>query len=76
MEFAKILEDGRLWAVKYENEDSNCFDSLFAQWYDMNWLLSFFKENLSDLRSYFRITNVYEVFFWLAYPHLPFFFAG
>ena len=60
MEFAKILEDGRLWAVKYENEDSNCFDSLFAQWYDMNWLLSFFKENLSDLRSYFRITNVYE----------------
>lgn len=60
MEFAKILEDGRLWAVKYEKELNNCFDALFARWYDMNWLLSFFKDNLADLSSFFRITNVYQ----------------
>lgn len=54
------MEDGRLWAVKYENDKDNCFDSLFAKWYDMNWLLSFFKENLSDLQSFFRITNVFQ----------------
>ena len=60
MEFAKILEDGRLWAVKYEGDSDNCFDSLFAQWYNMGWLSSFFKNNLSDLQSCFRITNVYQ----------------
>ena len=26
----------------------------------MNWLLSFFKENLSDLSSFFHITNAYQ----------------
>ena len=60
MEFVKILEDGRLWAVKYDGDADNCFDVLFAQWYDMNWLLTFFKENLTDLSSYFHITNAYQ----------------
>lgn len=60
MEFVKILEDGRLWAVRYQNEVCNCFDALFDRWYDMGWLLSFFKANLSDLSSFFRITNVYQ----------------
>ena len=60
MEFAKLLEDGRLWAVQYDEESINCFEKLFSQWYDMSWLLSFFKANLSDLRSFFRVTNVYQ----------------
>lgn len=60
MKFVKILEDSRLWAVEYQNEATNCFDALFSQWYDMNWLLSFFKLNLHDLQSFFRITNVYQ----------------
>jgi hypothetical protein len=60
MEFTKLLDDGRLWAVKYEGNADNCFDILFARWYDMTWLLSFFKENLSDLSSFFHISNVYE----------------
>lgn len=60
MEFSKLLEDGRLWAVKYEGDTDNCFNKLFSQWYDMNWLLSFFKDNLSDLSSFFHITNVYQ----------------
>lgn len=32
MTFDKILDDGRLWAVRYDNEQDNCFDSLFAKW--------------------------------------------
>ena len=60
MEFVKILEDGRLWAVMYEGERDNCFDALFSKWYDMKWLKGFFMENLSDLSAYFRITDVYQ----------------
>ena len=60
MTFDKILEDGRLWAVRYDGKEDNCFDELFSQWYDMQWLREFFKENLSDLASYFHITDVYK----------------
>ena len=60
MTFDKILDDKRLWAVKYDGEKANCFDQLFSSWYDMNWLRSFFQENLADLSSYFHITDVYE----------------
>jgi len=60
MEFVKILEDGRLWAVKYDGDKDNCFDTLFSNWYDMSWLKKFFEENLTDLSSFFRITNVYQ----------------
>jgi len=60
MTFDKILDDNRLWAVRYDEEKSNCFELLFSRWYDMNWLQSFFKENIADLSSFFRITDVYE----------------
>lgn len=60
MEFDKILEDGRLWAVKYEGEKENAFDLLFSCWYDLNWLREFFRENIADLSSFFHITDVYE----------------
>ena len=60
MTFDKILEDGRLWAVRYDGKEDNCFDELFSQGYDMQWLREFFKENLSDLESYFHITDVYK----------------
>ena len=60
MTFDRILDDKRLWAVKYDGEKANCFDQLFSSWYDMNWLRSFFQENLADLSSYFHITDVYE----------------
>lgn len=60
MTFDRILDDNRLWAVRFDGESDNCFDSLFEKWYDMNWLKTFFKENLSDLASYFRITDVYR----------------
>lgn len=60
MTFDKILDDKRLWAVRYEEEDANCFELLFSNWYDMSWLRAFFQENLEDLSSYFHITDVYE----------------
>ena len=60
MTFDKLLDDKRLWAVKYDGDKSNCFEMLFSCWYDMSWLLSFFRENLTDLSSYFHITDVYE----------------
>jgi hypothetical protein len=60
MTFDQILEDKRLWAVRYDGEESNCFDILFSNWYDMNWLRAFFKENIADLSAYFHITDVYE----------------
>ncbi len=63
MEFVRILDDNRLWAVKYDGETDNCFDSLFSNWYDMNWLKSFFQENIADLASFFHITDVYEAVF-------------
>ena len=54
MTFDRILEDGRLWAVRYDGEGDNCFENLFSQWYDMQWLKSFFNENLPDLDLLFR----------------------
>ena len=60
MTFDRILEDGRLWAVRYDGQDDNCFVELFDSWFDMQWLASFFKDNLDDLKSYFHITDVYE----------------
>lgn len=60
MTFDRILDDGRLWAVRYDGDGVNCFEGLFSQWYDMQWLKSFFEANISDLSSYFNITDVYE----------------
>lgn len=60
MTFDKILEDGRLWAVRYDGKEDNCFEELFGQWYDMLWLKTFFEQNISDLESFFHITDVYQ----------------
>ena len=60
MTFDRVLDDGRLWAVRYDGKEDNCFEELFCQWFDMQWLTSFFKDNLDDLKSYFHITDVYE----------------
>ena len=58
MTFEKIIEDGRLWAVRYDGETENALDNLFEQWSDVEWLRKFFKENMDDLTSYFKITDV------------------
>ena len=58
MTFDDITEDGRLWAVRYEGESDNALYNLFEQWNDVLWLRTFFKENIEDLSSYFKITDV------------------
>lgn len=58
MTFDSILDDGRLWAVHYDGEEDNALYSLFEQWSDVQWLRTFFRENIQDLKTYFNITNV------------------
>lgn len=58
MTFDDITEDGRLWAVRYDEEKDNALYTLFDQWSDVIWLRSFFKANWQDLTSYFKITGV------------------
>lgn len=58
MTFDKILDDNRLWAVRYDGESDNALQIVFNQWNNPEWLWNFFTENLSDLESYFKITDV------------------
>lgn len=43
--FDDITEDGRLWAVRYDEENDNALYALFDQWNDVMWLRTFFKKN-------------------------------
>lgn len=42
--FDDITEDNRLWAVRYEGDEDNILDILFAQWDDVQWLRSFLRK--------------------------------
>lgn len=63
MTYDSITEDGRLWAVKYDDCPDNALYMLFEQWNDVAWLYQFFKENMADLMSYFKITDVNEAIY-------------
>ena len=63
MEFSIITEDERLWAAKYDGEADNALDTLFEQWNDVVWLRDFFKANIDDLTSYFKITDVNQAIY-------------
>ena len=63
MTFDQILEDGRLWAVRYDNDKINAFQKVMAQWSDALWLADFFTQNFDDLLSYFRITNIEDAIY-------------
>ena len=58
MKFDDITGDGRLWAVQYEGQSENILTLTFRDWYDMDWLESFFRNNMDDLESWFHITDV------------------
>ena len=58
MTFDKILENSSLWAVRYDGEDDNSLRKVFGQWNAPEWLWEFITENMSDLESYFKITDV------------------
>ena len=63
MKFSIITDDERLWAAWYEGEADNALYTLFEQWNDVAWLREFFKANLDDLASYFKITDVNEAIY-------------
>lgn len=58
MTFDRILENDTLWAVRYDNEEDNSLRIVFNQWNDPEWLWDFFEKNISDLESYFKITDL------------------
>ncbi len=58
MTFDKILDNNTLWAVRYDDAEDNALNTLFQQWNDPEWLVNFFLSNLSDLSSYFKISDV------------------
>ncbi len=61
--FDDMTEDGRLWAVRYEGAEDNALATILDQWNDVVWLRAFFKENMADLFSYFKITDVNEAIY-------------
>ena len=63
MKFDLITENGTLWAVRYDNCLDNVLDTIFDQWNDVVWLRSFFKQNVGDLASYFKITDVNQAIY-------------
>ena len=58
MTFDNITNDGRLWAVRFDGEDENEFIKTIDQWDDVQWLRTFFKENINDLIAYFKISDI------------------
>lgn len=63
MKFDKILDNNTLWAVRYDGADDNALQQLFSQWNDPEWLVDFFLENMSDLESYFKITDINQAIY-------------
>lgn len=63
MTFDQITENEKLWAVRYDDCLDNVLDSILGQWNDVVWLRNFFKANLEDLTSYFKITDVNQAIY-------------
>lgn len=63
MQFDRITDNDNLWAVRYENCLDNVLDTILDQGNDVAWLRSFFKQNIADLASYFKITDVNEAIY-------------
>lgn len=58
MTFDDITENGKLWAVRFDGETDNELSKVFAKWNDIDGLRIFFEENIADLSSYFKITDI------------------
>lgn len=63
MTFDKVIEDGRLWAVRYNHDKENALQKVLSQWSDAGWLADFFMQNFDDLISYFKITNIEDAIY-------------
>jgi hypothetical protein len=63
MTFDKILDDGRLWAVRFDKDNQNALHKVLSQWNDAGWLADFFTQNIDDLISYFKITSIEDAIY-------------
>ncbi len=63
MEFDKILDNGKLWAVRYNKNEDNVLQIIFEQWSTPEWLVNFFMENFIDLETYFKITDINQAIY-------------
>lgn len=55
MKFEELVE-GKLWAVRGDDEDCHALETLLDQWNDVIWLNNFFVENQVDLLSYYNVS--------------------
>ena len=53
MTFDKIIEGGRLWAVRFDNDKDNALQKVMSQWSDAEWLKT--AEGYLDVYEYQRI---------------------
>lgn len=53
-----MLENGRLWAVMYDEDCVNILEKVFTQWNDYEWLREFFTKHVDDLATFFHITDI------------------
>lgn len=59
MEFVRLIKGyDHLWAVKEPDKELDELALLFEQWNDADYLFRFFKENIDDLKSYFKIERI------------------
>lgn len=59
MEFVRLIKGyDHLWAVKEPDKELDELTLLFEQWNDADYLFRFFKENIDDLKSYFKIERI------------------
>ena len=63
MTIDKILDNNTLWAVRYDGTNDNALQLLFQQWSNPEWLVDFFLANMSDLTSYFKITDINQAIY-------------
>lgn len=63
MKFERIIENGHLWAVMYNDEEVNCLEKVFSEWNDYEWLKTFFAKHMEDLSSYFHITDLEQAIY-------------
>ena len=55
MEFVRVIKGyDHLWAVKEPDKELDELTSLFERRNDADYLFQFFKENIDDLKSYFK----------------------
>lgn len=63
MKFDQITDNEHLWAVRYEDSADNALYTIFELWNDVTWLRDFFKQNITDLAVYFKITDVNQAIY-------------